>query len=159
MEAAAAEATNGIRSRNALLAAGVLLAANIGVPVLWGDVYPFTSAPMFRDAPTECCQYTIRSLDQQGLNPADWLLHRVYDGNPVGYGVGLQAPPVLEQRYGDVHDLAAIQQHVARQFKRAANATHRTVEIQQIVIGALANGSVGPVRTQSYVVDMPQATP
>lgn len=150
---AAAAATNSTRSRIAILAAGVLVAANGGVPVLWGDVYPFTSAPMFRDAPTECCQYTVRSLDQQGLEQASWLLQRVYDGNPVGYGVGIQAPRVLEQRYGEVHDQASIQQHVSRQFSHPANAAHPAVEIEQTVLGAQADGSVGPLRTERYVIE------
>ena len=37
-----------IRPRLATAAAAALLAANVIVPFLWGDVYPFTSAPMFR---------------------------------------------------------------------------------------------------------------
>ena len=39
------------RSQIALGAVGALLLANALAPLIWGDVYPFTSAPMFRDSP------------------------------------------------------------------------------------------------------------
>jgi hypothetical protein len=83
-----------------IVAVGLLLAANAVVPLVWGDIYPFSSAPMFRDAPTRYANYRV--YDPQGNElpsrhyaldkdkTADpFLVGRVYDGNPVGYGVGI----------------------------------------------------------------------
>ena len=88
------------RSRIALATVGLLLAANIVVPIVWGDVYPFTSAPMFRDSPTECCNYQVYAADGRELPPDDWCVQRIYDGNPIGYGVGVCPPAVIEQEFG-----------------------------------------------------------
>src|SRR4051812_46002343 len=88
------------RSRLALAAAALLLAANVVVPALWGDVYPFTSAPMFRDSPARCCGYHVFAPDGRELPAENWLVQRVYDGNPVGYGVGVRPPAVIEQTFG-----------------------------------------------------------
>jgi hypothetical protein len=118
-----------------MFAAALLLAANLLVPVLWGDVYPFTSSPMFRDAPTQYCSYKVLSLDGRELPSSDWLLQRIYDGNPVGYGVGLRPPPVLEQQFGIIHDEATVRDHVQRQFAKSQNSHHQFVDIIQETIG------------------------
>src|SRR5437763_1160548 len=96
------------RSRIALAAVTLLLAANVVVPILWGDVYPFTSAPMFRDSPTECCNYQVYASDGQELPAEGWLLHLIYDGNPIGYGVGVCPPDIIEQQFGLAHDEAEV---------------------------------------------------
>ena len=82
-----------------LAAAGLLLAANVVVPLLFGDVYPFTSAPMFRDCPGQCANYRVLAADGRELPAEEWLLSRVYDGNPVGYGVGVRPPALNEQAF------------------------------------------------------------
>src|SRR5947208_4684051 len=105
-----------IRSRLAITAVAALLAANVVVPLIWGDVYPFTSAPMFRDAPRQFCNYRVYSIKGKLLDPADWLVQRVYDGNPVGYGVGVRPPLVLEQEFGVVPDEAAVREYFQRQL-------------------------------------------
>src|SRR3954469_6337007 len=92
-----------IRSRLAIAAAAAVLVANVVVPLLWGDVYPFTSAPMFRDSPRQFCNYHVYAADGTELPATDWLVQRVYDGNPVGYGVGVRPPAVLEQEFGVIH--------------------------------------------------------
>src|SRR4051794_30143843 len=89
-----------IRSRGAIASVAALLAANVIVPLLWGDVYPFTSAPMFRESPRQFCNYRVYGPSCEELPLVDWNLQRVYDGNPVGYGVGVRPPPVLEQEFG-----------------------------------------------------------
>src|SRR4051812_28304405 len=99
------------RSRLAMIAAAILLMANVVVPLVWGDVYPFTSAPMFRDSPRQCCTYRVLDADGRPLAADEWLLQRVYDGNPIGYGVGVRPPPVIEQQFGVVHDEVCIRQH------------------------------------------------
>jgi hypothetical protein len=135
------------------LAAGLLLVANAFVPLVWGDVYPFTSAPMFRDAPEQCCNYRVFGPDGRELPAEAWLCERVYDGNPVGYGVGIRPPPVIEQQYGGVHDEAAVRAHFGPLLARPENAGLAYVEVVQEVLGAKPDGSVGVVRTERWRIE------
>ena len=151
-----AERANCVRSRGAMIAVVILLAANVVVPLLWGDVYPFTSAPMFRDSPTKFCNYHIYSPAGAELPAADWLLQRIYDGNPVGYGVGVRPPPVIEQEFGVIHDEAAVRKHVEQQFEQAANAQYNYVEVVQEVIGPIDAQRVGVVETHPWRINRPE---
>lgn len=137
------------RSRLALAAVGLLLLANIVVPLVWGDVYPFTSSPMFRDAPACCCNYRVYAPDGRELPPEDWLVQRIYDGNPVGYGVGLCPPAVLE-RFGHACSETTVREHIARQFTHPQNRDYPFVEVAQEVIGPINSQQVGPLRTDRW---------
>jgi hypothetical protein len=138
------------RPRLALAAVTILLAANVVVPLVWGDVYPFTSAPMFRDSPRQCCNYRVYAADGRELPAADWLLQRVYDGNPVGYGVGLRPPAVLEQEFGVVHDEAAVRQHIQRQLTERQHQQHEFVEVVQDVLGPVDSQHIGVIRSERW---------
>jgi hypothetical protein len=140
------------------LAAGGLLFANIVVPLVWGDLYPFTSAPMFRDNPQRCCNYRVLGPDGHELPAEDWLCHRIYDGNPVGYGVGLQPPPVLEQQFGQVASEEQIRKHFLRLMSRAENLGLDRVEVMQEIVGPLPErpGCVGIVETRHYRIERPK---
>ena len=144
------------RSRAAIVAVALLIAANIIVPLLWGDVYPFTSAPMFRDSPRRFCNYHVYSPAGDELPAANWSLQRVYDGNPVGYGVGVRPPPVIEQEFGVIHDKVAVRAHVERQFARAENAIYEFVDIVQEVIGPLDRSRVGVLEKNQFRIDRPE---
>ena len=142
-------------SRWPLVAVALLLAANIAVPLAGGDVYPFTSAPMFRDCPARCCNYRVLAPDGRELPAADWLVQRIYDGNPVGYGVGLVPPAVIEREFGIVHGEAELRRHLAPQFQHAQNRTYPFVEVVQEVIGPVENGRIGIVQTSRWRLDRP----
>ncbi len=149
------------------LAVGVLLVANALIPPLCGDIYPFTSGPMFRDAPTRYADYRVfdpagnelptrhYALDKDKTEDP-LLLGRVYDGNPVGYGVGISPPPVLEQKFGVVHDEATVRRHIQQQLARPENAKYLYVVVEQDVIGPV-DGRVGVVKTNRWTVER-QAT-
>ena len=145
----------GMRSRLAIGAVALLLVANAIVPLLWGDIYPFTSAPMFRDSPRQFCNYRVYSPSGDELPATNWNLQRIYDGNPVGYGVGIKPPPVLEQEFGVVHDEAAVRRHVERQFVRPDNAQYEFVDIVQDVIGATNEHRVGVIQTNRWRIGRP----
>jgi hypothetical protein len=138
--------------RVALAAAALLLVANIVVPLVWGDVYPFTSAPMFRDAPRFCCNYRIYDSAGRELPPENWLVHRLYDGNPLGYGVGISPPPILEQQFGAECDQAAALAHIQKQFSRPENREFTAVEVVQEVIGPIDTQHIGILRTDRWVI-------
>jgi hypothetical protein len=147
------------RSLAGPIAAGALLLANVVVPLLFGDLYPFTSAPMFRVAPSECCNYRVLAPDGKELPAEQWLCHRVYDGNPVGYGVGIRPPAVLEQEFGQIHDEPTIRQHIQRILARPEHAGLPSVTVVQEVIGPVDERHVGIVKRQSWRIERPGLLP
>lgn len=126
----------------------VFLAANIIVPLVWGDVFPFTTAPMFRDTPQAYSIYRVFTLTGEELPASDFLLHRIYDGNPPGYGVGIRPPATLAD-FGKVATADEIRRHVARYL----TASLPMVEVVQEVIGPREDGSVGSITTNRVVVE------
>ena len=131
------------------LAAGIVLSANVVVPLVWGDVYPFTSAPMFRDNPRRCCNYRVLAPGGTQLPAEAWLCQRVYDGNPLGYGVGITPPAVIEQEFGQVHGVNQVREHIGRILSRPEHAQLEYVDVVQELIGPLPQEEerVGAVRS------------
>jgi len=138
-----------------LACAGLLLAANVVVPLVFGDLYPFTSAPMFRDCPVQCCRYRVFAASGRELPAGEWLVQRIYDGNPVGYGVGLQAPAVVEKEFGAVEDQSAVRAHIERQLALAQHRQHQWVEVVQEVIGPVDRQHVGVVKSSRWRITRP----
>lgn len=143
------------RTQFALIAVALLLAANIAIPLVWGDVYPFTSAPMFRDAPLCCCNYRVFAEGGRELPAEDWLVQRIYDGNPIGYGVGICPPPVLERQFGHICSEQTVREHIAAQFRNPRNQNLSWVEVVQEHIGPVDSQHVGIVRTDRWRIERP----
>jgi hypothetical protein len=143
------------RSRLAIFAAGLLLAANILVPLVLGDVYPFTSAPMFRDCPVQCCDYCVVAPDGRELPAEKWLVQRIYDGNPVGYGVGIRPPAVIEQQFGLVHDEATLRRHIEQRLANPEHKSHESVEITRRRIGPVDGQRIGVMRSDRWQIVRP----
>src|SRR3954466_9510455 len=121
-----------------LVILGLFFAAHVIVPLVWGDLYPFTSAPMFRDSPTQYCNYHVFAESGTELPQEDWLLQRIYDGNPVGYGVGIEPPAVLEKEFGVVHDEPTVRQHFEQQWDKSPLQRRRNlawVTVEQETFG------------------------
>jgi hypothetical protein len=139
------------------IAAGALLVANVVVPLVWGDVYPFTSAPMFRDSPRACYNYRVYGPDGAELDSAAWLCQRVYDGNPVGYGVGIQPPAVIEHDFGRVHGEEQVRDHFQRLLSRPEHADLPYIHVEEEQIGPLPQDPerVGIVRTKRWTIMRP----
>jgi hypothetical protein len=140
-----------------LVAVGIFLAAHVVVPLVWGDLYLFTSAPMFRDNPQRYCDYHIFRPDGKELAQEDWLVQRVYDGNPVGYGVGVTPPEVIEQRFGVIHEEQQVREHIVRQFAKAQNSHWRFVTVEQQIYGPAEDGTIGLL--ESYLWRITRPTP
>ena len=144
-------------NRNSLLplvVVGLFLAAHVVVPLVWGDVYPFTSAPMFRDKPEQYCSYHVFAPDGTELPQEEWLVQRVYDGNPVGYGVGIAPPAVIEQEFGVVHERQKVQEHILGQFKGPATS-YKFVDVEQQFFGPQNNGTIGLLKVSTWRIDRP----
>ncbi|QDU30923.1 hypothetical protein ETAA8_60760 [Anatilimnocola aggregata] len=145
------------RDQVAFTIAGTFLLANIVVPVVWGDLYPFTSGPMFRDAPTQYCNYRVYGPDGNLLAAEAFYCQRIYDGNPVGYGVGVRPPKVIEE-FGTARDEAYCRDHILSHLSAAENRRYPFVEIEQEVIGPIDGEHVGIVKTDRWKVENPHYT-
>ena len=137
-----------------LIVIGLFLAAHIVVPLVWGDLYPFTSAPMFRDSPQQYCNYHVFAPDGTELPQEDWLVQRVYDGNPVGYGVGVKPPPVIEQEFGVVHEEEAVREHFGRQLGEPSSRPGPLI-VEQHVFGPSDEGSIELMKTNRWRIGWP----
>jgi hypothetical protein len=82
-------------------------------------------------------------------------VQRVYDGNPVGYGVGVRPPAVLEQQFGVEHREAEVRQHFQRQLKESRHANQAAVEVIQEIIGPVDARHVGIIKTNRWRVERP----
>ena len=131
------------QTATALGVLALFLTAHLLIPLVGGDIYPFTSAPMFRDNPTRYASYRVFDAAGKELPQRDWLLQRVYDGNPIGYGVGLKPPPVIEQEFGQITDESAVVAHIRRQSTRPENRRHEFVDVVRAVIGPVDSQRVG----------------
>jgi hypothetical protein len=107
---------------------------------------------MFRDSPVQFANYRV--LDEHGreMPRKDWLVNRIYDGNPVGYGVGVQPPPVLEQEFGVVHSQEEVERHFAAQLRRPQHRHVSVVEVVQEVVGPMSRQRVGVVQRNRWKI-------
>ena len=128
------------------LALVVFLGANVLVPLVCGDIFPFTSSPMFRDAPRAYCVYRAFGPDGMEIPVETLLLQRVYDGNPPGYGVGIRPPDTLA-RFGEIAAESEIKKHVARHM-----AGYEFVTIEQDVV-ACEDGVCRVCQTNRFRVE------
>ena len=143
----------------ALAACGAFLVANLFIPFTLGDVYPFTVAPMFRDAPRRYENIRVFKLDGSLLadnstrrvdplnSPDPFLLRRYYDGNPVGYGVGVRPPNTLDE-FGVIHDEAAIRSHLQKCLQALPDLA--AVDVEREIVGPIDGWKVGVEQTNRW---------
>ena len=137
-------------SRLALVSAVAFAACTLVLPIVFGELYPFTIAPMFRDSPRLYCRYMV--LDPQGVQLPlhDFELQRNYDGNPVGLGAGVRPPPSVDE-FGTAPDEATLRAHVARILRgRFPELSH--VDVEQAVIGPVDRQTIGVIREARFRV-------
>ena len=139
----------------AFVAGVVFIAANVLIPLTLGDVYPFTIAPMFRDAPRHYANIRVyapygklladnstRRVDPVG-SPDPWLLRRYYDGNPVGCGVGVCPPQTLDV-FGEVPTEAELKSHFQRIMRERGE---QVIEVEVETVGPIDAWRVGVQNT------------
>jgi hypothetical protein len=129
---------------------GAFVMLNLIVPLVIEDLYPFTSAPMFRDRPRQYCNYEVFGSRGERLPNDRFLLQRIYDGNPSGLGVGIKPPPVLEQHFGDVPTRLEVTRHVRQQLARYPDLER--VSIVQEVVSAGQGGGLAVERKGPWLV-------
>jgi hypothetical protein len=127
----------------------VFVAANVCIPLSVGELFPFSYAPMFADAPQCFCAYTIYAPDGARLPEEQFGVHRVYWGNPIGVGVGFRQPPTIDQ-FGEVAAEATVTAQVAARL-----GAWPYVDVEQQVIGPVDAQRVGVVQTRRWRVQQP----
>lgn len=140
------------RGRLELLAVGTFVFLNVALPLLIMDLYPFSRAPMFADAPLRCCDYHVYDPRGQELTLVDFGLQRNYWGNPIGVGVGFLPPETVDQ-FGTI----ASQQEVTEMVRRrlAAFPYLTFVDVQQDEIADQDGQRVGVVSSKRWRIPNP----
>lgn len=148
------------RGRKELLAVGLFCLAFAVVPLVTTELYPFSRAPMFADAPMEYCDYAVFTPDGRRLTDVKDLLpfgvQRNYWGNPLGVGVGF-APPASVDEFGKIAAKKTVVAEVARRLQRFPALKY--VEVEQTVVGPTDADHVGVKRTERWPVDNPYYRP
>jgi hypothetical protein len=142
------------RGRRDLIFIAVFVLLNVVIPLLIVDLYPFSRAPMFADAPQVYCNYQLYDPSGQALDVLDFGLHRNYWGNPVGEGVGFRPPRSIDE-FGAVPDASVVTDHLLIRLRQRPDL--RYVEVVQEVIGAVDDQKVGelPKQRLSWCVENP----
>lgn len=121
-----------VRRPAEMIAVVAFVVISLLAPAFVGEMYPFTVSPMFRDQPKHYCTYKLNDEAGDELDLKTYGLHLVYDGNPSGLGMGIEAPATLHG-FGEVPDRATIIEHL-----RAITATQkdspREIHVQQTVV-------------------------
>lgn len=122
----------------------LILALSMSViPLLFGELFPFSSAPMFRDRPTVYCTYSVTGPDGKSLSLTSFRLQRNYDGNPPGMGTGVVPNQTLDQ-FGAAPSLKVLKAHVQKVLDSLDTAPDY-VQVRQKVMGAIDSHRVGVV--------------
>ena len=125
---------------------------NMFAPVVFGERFPFTISPMFCDEPSCYCDYALTDSNGQPVNLVDLNMQRVYDGNPVGLGVGIRPPATLDQ-FGVVPTQEEVTQHLLNQIEKWPDTPFLNVQVT--IVGATDDDHVGPVETIDFIVKRP----
>jgi hypothetical protein len=142
--------------RGELLAAGLFCAVSVAGPLWRVELYPFTRAPMFADAPRRYCDYAVFDLDGKALPAVDFGLQRNYWGNPVGVGVGFRPPEGIDD-FGAVPEPGVVVRTVERHLARFPHL--EAVQVMREVIGPVDERRVGVVSRERWRVANPHHRP
>ncbi len=95
------------------IAVVVFVVLNLLAPLVVGEMYPFTISPMFCNQPESYCTYQLFDETGAELELEPFGLHLVYDGNPPGLGMGIEATPRMHE-FGQVPGLEEVVAHVRK---------------------------------------------
>jgi hypothetical protein len=139
-----------------LAAVGLFCLAFVVVPLLTTELYPFSRAPMFADAPQKYCEYAVVTPDGQRLTETKELLpfglQRNYWGNPLGVGVGFKPAPTVDD-FGKVATRQEVIDTVAPRLKQYP--AWESIKVEQSVIGPTDGDHVGVVNRHLWRVTNP----
>jgi hypothetical protein len=125
---------------------------NLLIPLFLVELFPFSRAPMFADAPQLYCDYAIYTPDGTRLSEIDFGLQRNYWGNPIGVGVGFRPRPTLDN-FGEVADSDQVTKQIMKGLARFPDLPF--VDVNQEVIGSVDSDHVGPLQEHRWRVHNP----
>ncbi|QEG20678.1 hypothetical protein [Mariniblastus fucicola] len=137
------------KRRTELVAVGAFIVVNLLAPVVVGEMYPFTISPMFCDQPKQYCTYQLFDQDGKELDLEAFGLHLVYDGNPPGLGMGIEAAPQLHG-FGEVPELDEVVAHV-RKIADEDGKSFRLIRVCQSVVGC--NGTCPEAKVREAIIE------
>ena len=140
------------QGKRELAAAGVFVLAFAAVPLFLTELYPFSRAPMFADAPQCYCEYTVLDPDGKPLDPRDFDLQRNYWGNPLGVGVGFEPLPSLDE-FGTVPSEEVLHAWIERHLERFPHLRYVDVSLRRI--GAVDSRHIGETESSSARIANP----
>jgi hypothetical protein len=132
-----------------LTVAGLFCLAFALVPLFRVELFPFSRAPMFADAPQLYCRYSVSDEQGRPLSAEEFGLQCNYWGNPVGEGVGFLPPPSIDV-FGAIVDRPKVTEFVQKKLNEFPHL--RVVAIRREVIGPLAGGGVGIVKDERWTI-------
>ena len=100
---------------------------NLVGPMVVGEMYPFTISPMFSDQPSQYSVYEVFDENGQPIDSEPFGLHLVYDGNPPGLGMGIQAQPTLHA-FGETSTVDQLRSHVQKKLAEMPEREFVTVK-------------------------------
>ena len=129
---------------------GAFVGLNLVAPFVFGEMFPITVSPMFCDEPSCYCEYEVTDDQGKPLELKPLGLHRVYDGNPVGLGVGLVAPKTLDE-FGKVPTEEQLRRHL--QDCRDVWSHSDYLDVTLIRVGDVEGRTVGPTSSIRFRVE------
>ena len=100
---------------------------NLVGPMVVGEMYPFTISPMFSDQPSQYSVYEVFDENGEPIDSEPFGLHLVYDGNPPGLGMGIQAHPTLHG-FGETSTVDQLRSHVQKKLAEMPEREFVTVK-------------------------------
>jgi len=145
------------RGRVELLLAGLFVLLNVGIPLLIVDLFPFSRAPMFEDAPVLYCNYIVSDPQGSQLDPksdelVDLGLQRNYWGNPLGSGVGFHPPPTID-RVGEVASAEEVRRQVESYLRLHPELAY--LDVVQEILGPISSRQVGVMKQHRWRILAP----
>lgn len=140
------------RGRRELTVCALFCLGHLLIPVVLHELYPFSIAPMFEDAPRVYCRYEVHRPDGTGLPLTDFGLQRNYWGNPLTFGMGIR-PAFTIDRFGCVAEPKEVTAQVQRALAHRSELAY--VDLVQEVIGAKDSLTVGALRRSEWRVFSP----
>jgi len=148
------------RGRRELAAVGLFCLAFAVTPLVTTELYPFSRAPMFADAPRQYCDYAVITPDGRRLTDPRRLallgLQRNYWGNPLGVGVGFE-PAESADVFGATAPRERVTEMVEERLKGFTNVKY--VDVEQSVVGPTDADHVGVIWMARWRVDNPNYQP
>ena len=86
---------------------------------------------MFSDQPAEYAVYEVFDANGDSLDLEPFGLHLVYDGNPVGLGMGIKAAETMHG-FGEVPPLEELKTHVADKLAEMPELTKVSVRRKHV---------------------------